>query len=67
MIARLLAGDADQADITARDQHARTRGVTGVPCFIIANQHVVTGAQPRDFWLNVIDELNQQVQETAPE
>ncbi|MGB0353847.1 MAG: DsbA family oxidoreductase [Paracoccaceae bacterium] len=67
MIARLLAGDADQADITARDQHARTRGVTGVPCFIIANQHVVTGAQPSDFWLNVIDELNQQVQETAPE
>lgn len=61
MVARLLQGDADRADIAARDTHARSRGVTGVPCFIIANQHVISGAQPPEFWLNVIDEINAQI------
>ncbi len=54
---RLLATDADVADLRARDLHARERGVTGVPCFIIANQYVVTGAQPPQVWANVIAEL----------
>jgi predicted DsbA family dithiol-disulfide isomerase len=53
----LLAGDADAEDIRARDAHARSRGVNGVPTFVIANQHVVTGAQPTEFWLSVLDEL----------
>lgn len=66
MIATLLAGDADRDDIAARDAHARARGVTGVPCFIIANQHVVTGAQSTEFWCNVIDEIAEQLRETSP-
>jgi len=60
MTERLLDGDADAADISARDAHARQRGVTGVPTFIIANQHVAPGAQPVELWLNVIDELAEQ-------
>lgn len=56
-IARLLATDADRDDISARDTHARERGVNGVPTFVIANQHVLSGAQPVELWGQVIKEL----------
>ncbi len=58
MVRRLLAGDADRADIAARDAHARERGVTGVPTFVVAETHVVPGAQPPELWRQVIDELS---------
>ena len=61
MIQRLLASDADAEDIRARDAHTRQRGVTGVPTFVVANQHVVPGAQPPDLWAKVIGELNAQI------
>lgn len=61
MIGTLLAGDADAADIRARDEHARARGVTGVPSFVLANRHVITGAQPTDLWLSVLDEIAEQI------
>jgi predicted DsbA family dithiol-disulfide isomerase len=61
MIATLLATDADAADISARDAHARARGVTGVPTFVIANQHVLTGAQPTETWLSIIDDIAEQL------
>ena len=57
MIRRLLAGEADTDDIAARDAHARDRGVTGVPTHIIAERHVVPGAQPADLWIKLIDEI----------
>jgi predicted DsbA family dithiol-disulfide isomerase len=61
MVATLLASDADRADIAARDAHARRRGVTGVPTFVLANQHVITGAQPTQLWLDILDEIAAQV------
>jgi predicted DsbA family dithiol-disulfide isomerase len=60
-IRRLLAGDADAEAIAARDAHARERGVTGVPTHIVAEKHVVPGAQPTDLWLQLIDEIAGQV------
>ena len=57
MTATLLAGEADSDDIRARDAHARERGVTGVPTFILANQHVLTGAQPPELWGKVIEDV----------
>ena len=57
MIQRLLASDADREGIRARDAHARARGVSGVPTFIIAERHAVQGAQPVETWLKIIDEL----------
>jgi predicted DsbA family dithiol-disulfide isomerase len=57
LVARLLASDADRSDISARDAHARARGVSGVPTFILANQYVLTGAQPPAVWGQVIAEL----------
>lgn len=59
---RLLATDADVEELKARDIHARQRGVTGVPCFIIANQYVVSGAQPPQVWADVIAELRTSAQ-----
>lgn len=61
MLDRLFASDADLEDIRARDAHARERGVSGVPTFIIANQHVLRGAQPPDLWGQVIEDILQQL------
>ena len=58
---RLLESDADLEDIRARDAHARARGVTGVPTFIIADQHVVPGAQQPELWTRLIEEISEQL------
>lgn len=57
MIARLLDSDADADDIRARDEDARRKGVNSVPTFLIAQQYVISGAQPPEVWGNVIREL----------
>ncbi|MBW0157104.1 DsbA family protein [Sedimentimonas flavescens] len=57
MVTRLLASDADLDVIAERETHARERGVNAVPTFVIANQYVLSGAQPTETWLQVIDEL----------
>ena len=58
---RLLSSDADIEDIKARDAHSRKMGVTAVPTFIIAQQHVVPGAQPPEFWDKVITDIVEQL------
>ena len=60
-VARLLATDADADDIRARDMDARQKGVTAVPTFLIAQQYVVSGAQPVEMWQRVIDELAEKI------
>ncbi|AWB48483.1 polyketide biosynthesis protein [Gemmobacter aquarius] len=62
-VARLLATDADRDDLFARDQDARQKGVTAVPTFLIAQQYVVSGAQPVHLWQGVIDELTAKAKE----
>lgn len=57
VVQRLLASDADSDDIQARDEDARRKGVTAVPTFLIAQQYVVSGAQPPEVWDQVIEEL----------
>lgn len=61
MVHRLLGTDADAADIRARDAHSRERGVNAVPAFIIANRHVLQGAQPTEIWIRVIDDIARQL------
>lgn len=63
MAERLFDSDADTNDIRERDKHARDRGVTGVPTFVVANQHVLPGAQPPELWGRVIDEIAEQLAE----
>ncbi len=57
-VLRLLATDADRDTVAARETHARDRGISAVPTFIVADRHVVSGAQPRALWTQVIDELS---------
>ena len=57
VVAKLLATEEDIEDVKKRDAHSREMGVTGVPTFIIANQHAVPGAQPTELWTKVLDEL----------
>jgi predicted DsbA family dithiol-disulfide isomerase len=57
---RLLQSDADADDILARDQDARQKGVNAVPTFLIAQQYVVSGAQPTETWDKVIAEISGQ-------
>ena len=57
MTERLLGSNADIEETRARDAHARNRGVAGVPTFVVADRHVIHGAQPKDLWLRVMDEL----------
>jgi predicted DsbA family dithiol-disulfide isomerase len=54
---RLLATDADTADLQARDADARQKGLSGVPAFLVAQQYLMSGAQPVEAWQQVIDEL----------
>ncbi len=54
---RLLASDADRAEIAARDAHTRSRGVSAVPTYILDNQYALSGAQPTTLWHKVIDEI----------
>lgn len=61
VIARLLSSDADAEDIAARDADARHKGVNSVPTFVISNQHVVPGAQSPELWMQVIDEISEQL------
>lgn len=60
VIRKLLDSDADVADIRARDAHSRQMGISGVPTFIVAQQHALPGAQPTDLWLKVLSEIMDQ-------
>lgn len=61
-MARLLASDADAGPLRDRIYHARQRGVTSVPTFILADHYVISGAQSPEFWMQVMDDLAQQGQ-----
>ena len=64
-VRRLLGSDADAAEIRERDAAFRRMGVTGVPTFIVAGRHVVTGCQPTAFWLRVVDDIAAQIAKGA--
>ncbi|MEM0976565.1 MAG: DsbA family oxidoreductase [Pseudomonadota bacterium] len=57
MIDRLLDTVQDVEDIRERDAHARSRGVSGVPCFIVGGRYAVQGAQPPETWAQVIEDV----------
>lgn len=57
LVDRLLAGGADREEVRAEDAAARKLGVQGVPTFVIAGRRVMTGAQPEEAWIRMVDEL----------
>lgn len=56
-VRRLLASDADRREIVEMDASARGMGVNASPTFIVAGQHVVSGAQPPELWAQVMADL----------
>ena len=64
MVRKLLLSDADRKDIADRDAWAREKGVTGVPTFVVAQQHAVPGAQPPELWAKVIGDIVAQEADT---
>lgn len=56
-LARRLAGEEDLELIRSLDRRARELGVDGVPCLIFNKRHAVTGAQPPEVLLEVLDRL----------
>ncbi len=56
VVDRLLAGDADLEMVGEEIALAQRMGVTGVPCFILANKLVVMGAQDSAVLVQAIDQ-----------
>lgn len=61
VVEKLLSSENDIEDIQSRDAHSRKMGVNSVPTFILANQHVVPGAQPPELWKQVIADIRSQI------
>ena len=57
IVIRLLGTDEDVAGLREKDAGFRRMGVNSVPTFIVNGQHAVPGAQPPDWWRNVISEI----------
>jgi predicted DsbA family dithiol-disulfide isomerase len=57
-VARLLAGDADRAEVAAEAAAAGEQGVTGVPTFLVGGRYAIAGAQPPDLWMRLADEID---------
>mgnify|MGYP000630066193 CR=1 FL=1 len=55
LVAELLASDADVELVEREIRTAQKIGVTGVPCFILANSFGVMGAQSADVLAEAID------------
>lgn len=62
MVKRLFASGQDKFEIQERDASARDMGVRAVPTFIVAGQHVVSGAQSVKMWHSVIEDIQKQLE-----
>jgi predicted DsbA family dithiol-disulfide isomerase len=56
-VARLLAGDADREEVLAEAEAVREMGVAGVPTFLLGGRYAISGAQPPDFWADLIGRI----------
>ena len=55
-VTAMLAGDDYTADVNADIAEARELGITGVPFFVIDRQYGVSGAQPTETFLQVLQQ-----------
>ena len=61
IVMRLLGTEEDVAGLREKDAGFRRMGVNSVPTFIVNGQHAVPGAQPPDWWRNVISEIRDRI------
>lgn len=52
----VLASDRYRDDVRADEEQARAYGITGVPFFVVDGRYGVSGAQPADALLQVLDQ-----------
>jgi predicted DsbA family dithiol-disulfide isomerase len=52
---RFLASEHGAAETLAEERGARRIGINAVPCFIVAEQYAISGAQEPEFFLPVLD------------
>ena len=67
VVKRLFASGQDQLEMQERDASARDMGVRAVPTFIVAGQHVVSGAQSVEMWQSVIEDIQKQLESQSSE
>lgn len=58
-VERYLRSDNDSQLIRTQDKRSRELGISGVPCFIINDEFVVSGAQEPEVFLQVFDAANE--------
>jgi len=59
-VKQLLAGDTDCDTIEESITSAQRMGIQGVPCFIINNKYALSGAQPADSIIELLDKVLQE-------
>ena len=52
-----LTSSQDKESLFAEEMQARKMGIRGVPCFIIDKKYVLFGAQEKDKFIDIIDNL----------
>ncbi|MGB0960478.1 MAG: DsbA family oxidoreductase [Halocynthiibacter sp.] len=60
-VKRLFDTDGDLQLVKEQDAQAREMGVRSVPTFVLANEHVLAGAQRSDIWSEIIADVNRQL------
>ena len=53
-----LSSNQDNENLLNEEQQARKIGITGVPCFIFNKVFVVQGAQPKENFIQIIDNID---------
>jgi predicted DsbA family dithiol-disulfide isomerase len=56
-VARFLQSDVGLAEVEEEEQVGRSLGIDGVPFFLLADKYGVSGAQPADVLVNVIERV----------
>ena len=67
LVAELLATDRDAALVRKEIQQFNNIGVSGVPFFIFNGKTAVSGAQPSEVFVQIIDQLSGEEQIAKPE
>jgi predicted DsbA family dithiol-disulfide isomerase len=59
----LLNSDQFKSEVLEHEQHAQQIGVTGVPFYVINRKYSISGAQPSEVFLEVMEKVWQEEQE----
>lgn len=57
VLKEFFAGEEGKAEVKALEQQAQQAGISGVPAFIINDRYLVSGAQPTETIVNVLQQI----------